>query len=582
MRNSKPTTQNSKLKNESHKLSLLKTLNMKTKLITSLILVILSGYAIPGVAQLIKSKSLKPASYLKESPPFRAWLLEGNDGTDPAINFVGTSDAQPLVFRVNNQRSGLIDYDDFSQSTAFGYQTLINNIPSDVDGNTGGIGNSAFGYQALMSNISGELNTGIGQLALAANTEGNINTAVGSLSLFQNTTGGFNTAIGSISLSSNTEGSFNTAIGDFALDQNTTGSFNMANGTPFTLALNSEGSENIAAGGFSMANNSTGNANSAYGVFSLASNETGNNNTALGAQADVSAGDLNNATAIGAGALVDASNKVRIGNTDVTSIGGEVGWTSYSDERIKDNIRENVPGLEFIKALRPVTYHFSVSKQNKLLGIKSMDANKMMSELKDFKMPGIQGVHIPRIKIPEMKIKNIAAEQNHEIEKVQFTGFLAQDVEKAANNIGYDFSGIDKSGKIMGLRYSDFVVPLVKAVQELSKQNEELQKQITELREMMNTNAKSNVKLSNLSLEQNNPNPFTTTTTINYTLPQAFSNAQIVISDASGKILKRVPITGRGKGTVNIDATTLSPGAYNYALLVDNQLISTKQMILGK
>ena len=302
----------------------------------------------------------------------------------------------------------------------------------------------------------------------------------------------------------------------------------------------------------------------------------------MGSYADVTAGDLNNATAIGAGALVDASNKVRIGNTDVTSIGGEVGWTSYSDERIKDNIQENVPGLDFIKALRPVTYHFSVSKQNKLLGIKSIDVNKMMSDLKNIKLPGLKGMQVPPVNIPNMKINDIANEKNHEIEKVQFTGFLAQDVEKAANNIGYDFSGIDKSGKIMGLRYSDFVVPLVKAVQELSKQNEDLQKQIEELKTLMNVSPKSNVKLCDASIEQNVPNPFSNKTIIDYTLPQKFTKAQIVITDKNGKMLKQINIAGNRKGTVNIDAGTLSAGAYNYTLLIDGHLIETKNMLLAK
>ena len=300
----------------------------------------------------------------------------------------------------------------------------------------------------------------------------------------------------------------------------------------------------------------------------------------LGSYADVTAGDLNNATAIGAGALVDASNKVRIGNTDVTSIGGEVGWTSYSDERIKDNIQENVPGLDFIKALRPVTYHFSVSKQNKLLGIKSIDVNKMMSDLKNIKLPGLKGMQVPPVNIPNMKINDIATEKNHEIEKVQFTGFLAQDVEKAANNIGYDFSGIDKSGKIMGLRYSDFVVPLVKAVQELSKQNEDLQKQINELKAIMNnanSNAKSSVTLSDGSLEQNKPNPFNKTTTIAYTLPQKYSNAQIVITDENGKMLKRMTVSGTGKGIMNIDAAAFPQKVPKITLIVDKRVISSNK-----
>jgi len=74
---------------------------------------------------------------------------------------------------------------------------------------------------------------------------------------------------------------------------------------------------------------------------------------------------------------------------------------------------------------------------------------------------------------------------------VRFSGFVAQDVEKAANEIGYEFSGVDKAksdSDLYGLRYSEFVVPMVKAMQEqqaqielLKKQNEALQKAIIEL-----------------------------------------------------------------------------------------------------
>jgi hypothetical protein len=34
-----------------------------------------------------------------------AWLLTGNAGTNPAVNFLGTTDAQPLCIRVNNQET---------------------------------------------------------------------------------------------------------------------------------------------------------------------------------------------------------------------------------------------------------------------------------------------------------------------------------------------------------------------------------------------------------------------------------------------------------------------------------------------
>lgn len=77
------------------------------------------------------------------------------------------------------------------------------------------------------------------------------------------------------------------------------------------------------------------------------------------------------------------------------------------------------------------------------------------------------------------------------------------------------------------MRYAEFVVPLVKAVQELSVKNDELKKQnndleqrVTKLESMMNVSqSTSNTKLqtSNIggsSLEQNIPNPFNQSTTI--------------------------------------------------------------------
>lgn len=556
---------------------------MKTKLLSLLIVAILFCYAISGYTQTVNTKPGNSAFMQNKFHRIpRPWFTTGNSGTDTSVNFIGTRDAQPLLFKVNNQRAGYLEYNDFSQTTAFGYQTLISNVPSDSDGNTGGIGNSAFGYLALTSNRSGELNTALGQLTLTNNTTGDINTAVGAYSLISNTEGGFNTAIGSFSLNSNTTGGFNTGIGDYTLNSNTTGIANIATGASFTLTGNTEGSFNIGTGVFALTANTTGNANIAYGSFSLASNVTGNNNTAIGDNADVTAGNFHNATAIGHKALVDASNKVRIGNNYVKSIGGVVGWTNYSDERIKDNVKENVPGLEFIKALRPVTYHFNVAKENALLGVKDIT----MPQLKGIKLPNGKDIKMPAVNyITNRQIKDIA-DEDKDIEKIQFTGFIAQDVDKAAKSIGYDFSGIDKSGKIMGLRYSDFVVPLVKAVQQLSQQNEDLQKQINELKAMMSSNnssAKTNTTtVNNASLDQNKPNPFTKTTTIAYDLPQKFAYAQIIITDKNGKALKQINISGSGKGAVNVDAATLSAGAYNYALYADGKLISSKQMVLTK
>ena len=72
-----------------------------------------------------------------------------------------------------------------------------------------------------------------------------------------------------------------------------------------------------------------------------------------------------------------------------------------------------------------------------------------------------------------------------EKEKVVQSGFIAQEVEQAAREQGYDFSGVDlpkNENDFYGLRYAEFVVPLVRAVQEQQEIIQELQAQLAQVR----------------------------------------------------------------------------------------------------
>jgi len=279
----------------------------------------------------------------------------------------------------------------------------------------------------------GAYNTGIGSVSLASNTTGHFNTAAGAGSLNNNTSGSENTATGHASLALNTSGNYNTASGTWSLSANTTGSQNTAAGT---LSLNrNTGDNNTAIGYSSLSTNSTGSQNTAVGSTSLRANTTGwgnagfgwaagdtitsgTNNTFLGEGADATVGNLSNAVAIGADAIVDASNKVRIGNNAVTVIGGPVGWSNLSDLRAKRDVRDLDLGLDFILALRPVQFRMI-----------------------------------------------------HGNDRVDF-GFLGQDVETLLGD-GYNVLGIGgDSDRTLSLRYSDFIAPLVKAVQEQQAQIE--------------------------------------------------------------------------------------------------------------
>jgi hypothetical protein len=119
------------------------------------------------------------------------------------------------------------------------------------------------------------------------------------------------------------------------MGSNSTGAENVAVGES-ALQSNASGERNTALGTTSL-NNNTGNYNTGVGYKTLTTNQTGSNNTAVGYQADVLSSNLTNATAIGSNTVVNASNKVRIGDANVTVIEGQVDFTFPSDSTKKEN-----------------------------------------------------------------------------------------------------------------------------------------------------------------------------------------------------------------------------------------------------
>src|SRR6266498_2795895 len=137
---------------------------------------------------------------------------------------------------------------------------------------------------------------------------------------------GTNFFVGTNAGNTSVSGVYNTGAGPFSLFKLTSGGYNTANGYQ-SLYSNTTGFSNTANGKGALYSNTTGNENTALGSAALSNNTTGNYNTALGKAADVLTVNLFNATAIGSNAVVDASDKVRVGDGSVKSIGGAVEWT---------------------------------------------------------------------------------------------------------------------------------------------------------------------------------------------------------------------------------------------------------------
>jgi len=467
-----------------------------------------------------------------------------------------------------------------TNNVAIGVNALLNNKTANNNTavgnealfmNTTGTGNTALGYQSLDSNTTASENTSVGYNTLFKNKSGGFNTAVGYNAL-RNNIATSNTAVGHSALWTNSTGGFNTALGRFALNTNATGSQNTAAGN-YSLYRNTSGNFNSAHGPYALYNNTTGTDNSAFGDNALYNNTTGSYNTAIGYSASPNSGILSNTTTVGYGAITTASNQVRIGNSSVTSIGGYVGWSNVSDGRIKRNVKKNVPGLKFINLLEPVTYTLDLVAASKIISMPVIGGEQKEDEKKDRPETG---------KASEAK------------QQIVYTGFIAQDVEKAAKKLDFDFSGVDapKSDKdIYGIRYAEFVVPLVQAVQELSKQNEELYQQNQELKKEMvelktlikgKNVSTQDITLTDASLGQNMPNPFSNATSIPYMLPEKYSSAAIVITGNNGGIVKSITVNGYGLNTLSVSTKQLAAGTYQYSLIVDGKVADSKQMVISR
>jgi len=397
--------------------------------------------------------------------PANTWNLNGNTG-NTAGAFLGTIDNQPLAFKVANEPAGLIDYTT-TESTFLGFRAGYNNTPG------AGLSNTAVGYKTLQANTTGSYNTAIGSYALYRNTTGSHNYAWGRDCLSANTTGTENVAQGTAAMGNNITGSYNVAIGNYALTSGVSGSFNTAIGQQALFVAT--GDNNTALGCNALGGTTTGNYNTGVGRYALSGTSTGNSNTAIGYNAGVSGGAYSNSTAIGAGAMATASDMVRIGNGSVTVIGGAVGWSVLSDVRFKTGIQPEVHGLDFIMRLEPIQYHIDVRKLNRFL----------LGNAADSLYGGTQ------------------AESIRKKESIRYSGFSAQQVEEAAAAVQYDFSGLHKpetDRDHYSLEYAEFVVPLVKAVQEqqqlieqLKESNEQLKKEIAQCRERLEAIEKNKV-----------------------------------------------------------------------------------------
>lgn len=327
-----------------------------------------------------------------------------------------------------------------ANNTAVGYQAGYSN--------TTGAANSFFGYTAAYSSTTGYSNTALGQQALYSNATGFENTSVGQASLYNNT-GSYNASVGFQSLFSNTSGAYNVALGHSALRSNTTASSNTAVGYQAGYSTTTGNGSNQFFGSQAGYAVTTGDNNVMIGAsagYATTATTTGTGNTYIGnSSRGANAGSTREIT-IGFNLSGNGSNTCAIGSDNgkiYSNFTINATWTQTSDGRMKTNIQDDSLGLSFINRLRPVKFTWKPSN--------------------------------------ELEQDNpYYAEENKRDTTTVIHGLIAQEVKSALDAEGVDtFAGWDMGADgIQAISREMFVTPLIKAIQELKAELDELKAKV--------------------------------------------------------------------------------------------------------
>ncbi|MFN0190158.1 MAG: tail fiber domain-containing protein [Bacteroidia bacterium] len=226
-------------------------------------------------------------------------------------------------------------------------------------------------------------------------------------------------------------------------------------------------------------------------------------------------------------------------------------WT-VSDKKFKTNIIQINNSLELVKKLKGFSYEYKVE------------------EYKDYNFKSGKSL-----------------------------GFIAQEVKEVIPEAVMELS----NGTLI-INY-DMIIPLLsEAIKDQQIEIETKNQELNLLKDEMSIVKQKQVEFENIlsnccsdyqaktaasilnndqpKLEQNSPNPFNQKTIIKYYIPLNTKLGFIKIYSLNGVELQSYEISNTGIGSIEINANTLSIGTYIYHLVLDNNYIDAKLMMLTK
>jgi hypothetical protein len=268
--------------------------------------------------------------------------------------------------------------------------------------------------------------------------------------------------------------------------------------------------------------------------------------------------------------------------SDILQVDGDAfvnGSFTGSDARIKTDTQIINNPLEKIKKLDGLTYRYAENKytegrnfrmDDRHSGIIAQQLKEVLPEAVKKGVNGLYAVNYDAI-IPLLIEANKNQQEQMETQE--------QQIQKQAQKI-------------------EQLEAKAQKVKTLEKKLEKLQKQVNDIQENKQESAnrfknendedlnKRTVTIDDQDrkqqamLLQNRPNPYTNETVIPYYLPQNYEEANLLITNTNGVMIKRVSLKEAGKGELTLRTGNLKAGQYLYSLIVDGRRVETRKMVI--
>jgi hypothetical protein len=250
------------------------------------------------------------------------------------------------------------------------------------------------------------------------------------------------------------------------------------------------------------------------------------------------------------------------------------GTYTTSDERVKKNITDFNDGMTLINQLKPKAYQFRNDGKYANLNLPKGNHFGLLAQDVEKIFPGLVGE-------APLEIENTAV--NNDVQKSGSDAPVQTALQTTPKRA--------ETMPVKAINYTELIPVVVKGMQELDAENQDLKKQISDMQDeivqlkqlLQNLSVKVNggnvaTSLSDASLQQNQPNPFAGKTIIPLNVPANAKQAELIITETgSGKVIKTITLAP-GSKQISVDAGALSSGSYSYTLTVDGKKINTKQM----